>query len=171
MSTASFWDRVASNRGLAVETAKRYAGGLGHNRLEDVIDDAIDGLIAAARTFDPERAAWSTWAVTCMRSKILDGLKRRRRLRDVRSGDALPEMARRDRCDLVWVDSVALVMRTLRRSDRELLCRRYLEGEPVVTIAAGFGCSKQRIYQRLSDALQRARETAMRLGIEIEDYA
>jgi hypothetical protein len=52
---ASFWNRVMSHRALAFETAKRYAGDGGHNRIEDVPNDAFAGPIVAARRYDPMR--------------------------------------------------------------------------------------------------------------------
>ena len=44
-----------SHRALAFETAKRYTGDGGHNRLEDVPDDAFVGPIVAAKRYDPMR--------------------------------------------------------------------------------------------------------------------
>lgn len=93
------------NRGLIGMWVGRYA----FLWREDPVCDADDlmhagflGLVAAAQTFDPEKASWTTWASFYIRRAILDELRARRRrprtvsldlpLGDDADGDALRDL-------------------------------------------------------------------------------
>lgn len=69
---------VSENLNLVYDVARKltYAGGVGPDR-DDLISAGVQGLIQAARSYDPGRGlAFSTLAVTRVRGAMLDEMRR-----------------------------------------------------------------------------------------------
>jgi DNA-directed RNA polymerase specialized sigma subunit len=73
--TAEQWDRVAANVGLIRWAIGRL--GLTPQERADGYDPALDALIAAARKWQPGRAAFSTYATAAIRNRIVQYRDRR----------------------------------------------------------------------------------------------
>ncbi len=85
---------VADHLALVELAARRLAGRMrGHVEVDDLRQDAIFGLMDAARRFDPSRGfKFSTFADERVRFAMVDGLRR--------SGELWPRSLRRERRDI-----------------------------------------------------------------------
>ena len=128
--------------------------------LDDIVQDT---LLAACRHRDRFRGAarLSTWLTRIALRKAHD-FSRRERLRrrlfawwpDGRAEHCTTPSAAPDE----RLDRTQSALRDLSHGDREVLVLRYLEGRPIVEIAALLGCSRVAVDARLSRARRRLRE-------------
>ncbi len=129
---------------------------------EDMSQEGLLGLLAAVRTFHPEKGVpFRAYAAVCVRNRLLSVLRRRAaRANEVPVGDVVEQSS-----DAVLPDPAALL--TQRESADRLLARvreqlsgreyavlvRYLDGESYAQIAASVGLTPKSV----DNALQRAR--------------
>jgi RNA polymerase sigma factor (sigma-70 family) len=155
---------------------------------EDLLDAALFGLSLAAKTFNPELGAFSTYAVTVMTGECNRFLERSGRklppadvhlvslsdlvAHEYDDGDALGEFV----ADPSAVDPVDAASRralpgvlheainALPDREAEVIRRRFLLGESLEKIGAALGRSRQRIYQIERQALQHLRRALQQEG-------
>ncbi len=168
--------RMADNLGLAHSFAVRHAGWAASIGLQtdDLLDLAMDRLLAAARGFRPELGfTFGTYAFRAMRVGLIQaGTDRFRPTRNP-PGGALVEIDaacpngrpkqyvdRREPDGQVAADArdlIATVWPHLSERERIVLRGRYWHGETLAEIAGRLGLSKQRVQQIEREALRTCR--------------
>lgn len=134
---------VRENLGLAYEVLSRFR--VRREQLDDARGEAMLGLCEAARTYQPGKGAFSTWAWSKVRWRLLDW-----RARNAASGVELPtdeldvtSEARGPDVEAVEADSRRHILRAVGRAaprvQRAALLA--LEGLTKAEIAAELGCS------------------------------
>lgn len=157
-------DLAGANYPLALHVARRLAR---PGRLEEYRDAAVDGLLMAARAYDPGRGAgFATLAGLYMARSISDKekyLRRSCRRPDPPRRDAAPEPWVPPRIPDDDVDFEALVA-ALPPRDRLLLRLRYRDGLARRVIAARLGTTRAWATELDARALGRLRDTLSREG-------
>lgn len=155
-----------------------YVGGM---ERDDLVSWGLIGLVNAARAWDPSRkVAFSTLACRAIERMIIRGVKREWRpereqatlsLDELLSGgsgegnenrfvDQLPadEDVERRLLDTEQQVAVRSALETLEPEHRELIRRRYFQGEHVQDIARDLGLTRQGVYSREKMIFKRLRE-------------
>jgi RNA polymerase sigma factor (sigma-70 family) len=180
----------AANDKLAIHVAGSLKSWAASCRFphEDVLQEARMGLWHACQRFDPDRGLkFSTYATACVRGHVLTAIARwrgqgrgrtikrqsepvgtgqgkafDRMIADIEGGEADP-LESAMRAEVVAVVRVA----TARMGRRGEVALRRSNEEANREIADSFGCSKQRVSQMMTDALERlARSPQLRAHAE-----
>lgn len=116
-------------------------------------------LIEAARTFDPSRAKFCTWATRIINQRIIDELKRGARVRESCSDLSLHPEEETERLP------VHLVPRLLEGSDvgERMVVRHYLDGKSLSEIGREFGFSKEWVRKKIQSAVSKIRRDNIHL--------
>lgn len=116
-------------------------------------------LMEAARTFDPSKAKFCTWATRIIHQRILDEIKKNGRIKETCS-DALSGVPE----EKAEVCPVHLLPELLggrpdesATDSRRMLVGHYLEGKSLSEIGREFGFSKQWVWKRIQVEAERIR--------------
>jgi RNA polymerase sigma factor (sigma-70 family) len=149
-----------------------------HADADALLSDASVGLLRALRQFDPSRRVpFRAFAIRCMRSAMLDGLRQRdwapRGARRVAPPpqfhplcSSLPAPAGNNRIEMR--DALHKALRCLPRRDRLVLQLSFLEEMPLKQIGRCFGLSEAAISIIRRNAVNRAREVSREDGLKFE---
>jgi RNA polymerase sigma-70 factor, ECF subfamily len=157
-------------RPSAVELVSSRYGGLLRGYLRELLDDAAAvedvlqlTLIDAWRrgaSYDPERAAVSTWLLMIARSRAIDHL--RRRVPEPFDPETMPEVIDRSTTDqadaLLEQWRVAALIARLPKDEATMLRMRFYEGYSQREIAERTGVALGTVKMRMVKALDRLRE-------------
>jgi RNA polymerase sigma factor (sigma-70 family) len=152
---------IEENKGLAWWFVDKYFPTLSHEDRDEAVGEAFCGLVRAARSFDPNKGAFTTYAHWWMRSYVHRWFDVRGKPRPKPMTDCRKEGEDRDcgfeRISPESVDTLSLSEQVdrFRRLCYPLdwLCLwRSSQGDTLRTIAADMGVSLQRVTQRLNRA-------------------
>lgn len=116
-------------------------------------------LMEAARTFDPSKAKFCTWATRLIRQRIIDEIKRTRRSREDSSCElaSVPEAKK----DSVPVHLLPEILESsaecVGKDDTRMLLGHYLEGRSLSDLGREFGYSKEWIRRKMQSAMSTIR--------------
>jgi RNA polymerase sigma factor (sigma-70 family) len=155
---------VEQNVGLAWAVVNRWRrSGLD---VDDLAQAGMIGLCKAARTFDPERGAFSTYATHWIKAEIRRAAEKLLKHQGIASLlDEPPsgrpgvddEIADHDAMDRVWRE-----VDRLPEKDRQVIRGRFWEGLSQSQISERMGTTRTRVYQREHRGLGRLREALVR---------
>jgi len=114
-------------------------------------------LVDAARTFDPSKSKFCTWATRLVNQRVLDEIRRARKGMEQSSPESLESMPAADRGDPVHLVHF-MVDGSDSDSDSEsesksVLRKYYLEEKSLSEIGREFGITKEGVRKRLKSAL------------------
>lgn len=174
--TADQWALVTAtaSRGMSAalvyQIARKY-----HMEYEDLTGAALDALIIAARTFDPERGStFQAYAYAKVRSALLDVVRKRARelKKQVAFWGQLPKWCRPGPPSVIDTRLRAAQLEGLREACRRLpvdhariITAHYIEGIPLSNLAPEFGVAKRTIQRMHLDALARLRYQLSIMGL------
>lgn len=116
-------------------------------------------LVEAARTFDPSKAKFCTWATRIIRQRIIDEIKRSRRIQE----DSSSEMSAlaSDQEDGPPVHLLERIMKNSKgcigKDDTKMLLGHYLDGRSLSDLGKEFGLSKEWVRKKLQVAVSKIR--------------
>lgn len=159
---------AANNRKLVFHIANKFVG-TGVEKIE-IIAVGLVGLVKAARTFDPQKGKFSTYAGRCIRNEILMLLRQRRRDRercisleeplsiDVEGNSFLikEKLADSEAMSSERVDALTDLRQALRKlplRDQEILRLIFVEGLTEKRTGLKLGISQSHVNRRKKGAL------------------
>lgn len=116
-------------------------------------------LVEAARTFDPSKAKFCTWATRIIRQRIIDEIKRTRRIQE----DPTSEMSSlaSDDEDGPPVHLLDDIMKNSKgcigKDDAKMLLGHYLDGRSLSDLGREFGLSKEWVRKKMQTAVSKIR--------------
>lgn len=119
-------------------------------------------LVEAARTFDPSKSKFSTWAHLIVRQRIVDEFRRNARIREEPSTKVpdLPE----DRPDTIPVHVLNQIIGDPAEDDStRMLLGRYIDGKSLSELGREFGFSKEGVRKKIQSAATRIRESGRQI--------
>ena len=151
--------RVEDHMGLLSACVLRFVKGMPVEDSE-LYSVGCMALMEAARTFDPSRSKFTTWATRLINQRIIDEIKRNARIKESASAD-LERMPEEDRStpplhlipDLVKGDE----------DDKRMVVGHYLEGKSLSQLGREFGFSKEWIRKKIQFAVSKMRSDNMAL--------
>lgn len=155
---------VEQNAGLAWDVALRWRrSGLD---VDDLAQVGMIGLMKAARGYDPERGAFSTYATYWIRASIARAAEKLLKHAGLYSLDALerdetPDDAEGPDDELISAEQSAKVWAAVDRldaKDREVIRARYWDGASQSQVGERMGTTRTRVYQRERRAIDRLGE-------------
>lgn len=116
-------------------------------------------LMEAARTFDPSKGKFATWAYLIVRQGVIDELKKNGRSRESSSCE-LEKVADARRSTSTAQVVPGIVVRACEDGgdDNKMLLSHYLDGKSLSEIGREFGFSKEWVRKRIQAAALRIRE-------------
>jgi RNA polymerase sigma-70 factor (ECF subfamily) len=147
---------------------KRYliGAGLRPSEAEELTQDVMLTVWRRAETFDPGRAAASTWIFTIARNRRIDALRQRRPgldPQDLAMAAATTEAASSPREHLDHARRLEEALRALPGEQVEVLRCAYYEGKSMAAIAAEKSVPVGTVKSRYRLAMERLR-AALRVG-------
>ena len=147
---------VQQHYGLVVSQALRFTNRYS-SALEDYIQVGLIGLLKAIRKYNPEKAKFSTFAVTCIRNEICRFLNKKNKTKLV---NFVEEKAYSDENPLWEIHPDGLTEQE--KEIIEMKFQNYTHQE----IAEATGCSKNRIRYLIKQTMNKLKEAN---GEEKED--
>lgn len=176
VATKELSSHAEDNLGIARLVANKFVGKQDKFHLEDTEEyaDALVGLVKAEQTYKPEVGAFSTWAYSLCRNEILNGLKKRKKIKEESIVDEEGVKAKED------VEPRNLNLKKLRehvdylieygdkrqRKDMSLFKKVYFEEQRVADLAQN--CTRAGIYFRLDRAKKVLRNFVTNLKNEVQ---
>lgn len=113
-------------------------------------------LVEAAKTHDPSKSKFSTWAYRVVRNRVLDEFKKSRRSRE--SSSCNLSMLADDFRESFPVHMVSDMIGGEERDDfTKMLVEHYIEGKSLAEIGREFGISREWVRKKVQFALSRIR--------------
>lgn len=111
-------------------------------------------LMEAAETFDPSKAKFCTWATRLINQRILDEIKRNKRVKESSCAEieSFPE-------EFDEVAPTHIIPKLLEGEEEDglILVGRYMEGKSLSELGKEFGFSKEWMRKRINHAVSRIR--------------
>ena len=130
---------------------------------DDLTQDVMVLIWRRAETFDPERAAASTWIYTIARNALIDSIRRSARRSGIKAEDVVDQMPDVPMADelLVRDQNVARVsaaLTALPQAQREILQLAYLDGQSHREISERLDLPLGTVKSRVRLAMNKLRE-------------
>lgn len=161
---------AAGDRAAFAALFERYAGrlkahvlraGAGRDDADEIVQDVMVSVWRRAASFDPDRAAVSTWIYAIARNRRIDGLRRAHRPRPDPldpTFDPEPEPDGLDRVSRVEREAaLRAVLADLAPEQRAVLVAAFYDGRSHAEIAAALGLPLGTVKSRIRLAFQRLR--------------
>ena len=158
--------------GLIKRLMSRYrVSGRDKARFDDIYQDCRLAICRAAETWDPSKAAWSTWAYKTISHTICNEFTRRAldRNKPMLSLDAIFEpsnMCHIGKCRMLDTvennEFIEWCIQQVDPADGEIIKRYYYGGETYNDIGKTLDLSGERIRQRIVGSIKRIREALKR---------
>lgn len=166
-SEAAFAELVRRHADLVYATARRQCGGDRH-RAEDITQLTFSELLRQAPRLlhHPSLAGWLHTTAMHFAARLRRS-EQRRVLRE-NSAYALADQLRPDSVDSLWNDVRPLIdaaLLTLSSTDRDLVLRRFFQGQSYAEIRASLGFTENTARMRVDRALERLRRTLEKRGV------
>lgn len=117
-------------------------------------------LVEAAKTFDPSRSKFCTWAWQVVRNRMLDEIKRNSRSKEKSSPDLASAPDEREKP--LPVHMLPEILSNFggreNQEDTKMLLGYYLEGKSLSELGREFGFSKEWIRKRMQATVCKIRE-------------
>lgn len=116
-------------------------------------------LMEAARTFDPSKGKFATWAHLIVRQGVIDELKKNGRSRENSSCELSKVAEERSPSSPVhFIDDIIVRASEDGGDDNKMLLAHYLEGKSLSELGREFGFSKEWVRKRIRSAASKIRE-------------
>jgi RNA polymerase sigma factor (sigma-70 family) len=127
-------------------------------------------LVEAAKTFDPSKSKFCTWATRIIRQRIIDEIKRSRRVQEGYSCE-LASFAEKRKEERVPVHLLSGILADsseyICKDDAKMLVGHYMDGRSLSELGREYGYSKEWIRQRMQSAMSKIRVKNKKV---LEDY-
>lgn len=119
-------------------------------------------LVEAARTFDPSKSKFCTWAYLIVRQRIIDEVRRAKRLKED-SSFAVPDVpeAPSNSTPVHILDEI--VGPSSSDDSTKMLLGHYLDGKSLSELGREFGFSKEWVRKKIQSAATKIRESGRQI--------
>lgn len=146
--------RVEDHLGLVSSIALKFV------RKGDVEDSELYSigclaLVEAAKTHDPSKSKFCTWAYRVVRNRIIDEVKKSGRQRESSPGDLSSFADERE--PAMPVHMIPEILRGEKDESTRMLVEHYLDGKSLAEIGREFGLSREWVRKKVQSAISRIR--------------